>query len=739
MSAEEELRQNEEAAINNSQFISHVGGKKQISSKGGSKLIKKFSATGVLIGILVLLAFIFTSGNIIPSTIMMKLLNVSDSQYYANEKVSKQLVFQWMMKSGEIPKDEVEILKQRNVLVGYEENGEFIETNSADRELSLKMNNKIISSDQFMKEVSTNVELYDDIDEATYGRAPMYDNETTKRILEEYGLSKNDFDTSFNDTMAEKLSDGSDVVIGTVSFNDGQSNNENNLSVDGEVTSTNSRSSEYINAVSEQTTATTETQATLDSAASLALADTISLEQRATKFYILMMQAFSRMIAGDGKSSINNEQMNYLSHSDKTISINEKGEQVVSVGSPLESPSFRAIFQDTSIDPKSVSNYSSDRIILLTENVTNTKTSNSTIINTVSSVTSKIRGFITRLLPGGNKTANKAVLSLSEPIINSSLENNGFDTIKGIYAGELLVQGAVTTGSKIARIRGGSAADANAIHAYLKFNNTILAMDAAADRLHRSPFDITSKNTFLGSIVYKFAMSFYNNRKLFGIFNTVSSIINTTKNSIIGLIPGVYADDINNYLSVFGDCRRVGSIGAEGSVGCSEIDVFDPSTLNDPFNNPDFIAFTEKNTELNESGTRIVKENSDLENYIKYNNERVTPLGVTDGGILESLSSEQNSSSISLVSNLVQMVKSFINSPDSNKKIATGEAFLNSASNPKWQTYKYAQRYVSLAKTIASLREFSSYPTAFNNIQYFEGEIDPVTAFTNHYHQVAER
>ena len=75
------------------------------------------------------------------------------------------------------------------------------------------------------------------------------------------------------------------------------------------------------------------------------------------------------------------------------------------------------------------------------------------------------------------------------------------------------------------------------------------------------------------------------------------------------------------------------------------------------------------------------------------------------------------------------MIKFFLNSSITERHIASGAAFINSSQNPDWQTYKYAQTYVSLARAISAFRKFSNDTTAFNNIPFFEGSKNPVIAF----------
>jgi hypothetical protein len=304
--------------------------------------------------------------------------------------------------------------------------------------------------------------------------------------------------------------------------------------------------------------------------------------------------------------------------------------------------------------------------------------------------------------------------------------NNSYDDTNGIGAGETLVEGAVNVGKMLAKGSGATSGDSGAVSAYIRLNSDILAMDAKVDRMNRSPFDITSKNTFLGSIMYKFAVA---SLKFSGIWSGVKVFSSNINSAIASLLPTSYADETTGYLTTFGDCETYATIGAVGSAQCSEIATFDTSTLNDPLNDAGFINFVNNNTILDASGTRKIKDNSTLANFILYNNERVTPLGVMDGGILESLNS--NNDSIPFMSDIAKMIQTFLGSSNEDKRIASGEAFVNSSTNEDWQTYKYAQRYVSLARTTAMLKQYSSDETAYNNMKFFEGKENPVVAFIN--------
>ena len=95
---------------------------------------------------------------------------------------------------------------------------------------------------------------------------------------------------------------------------------------------------------------------------------------------------------------------------------------------------------------------------------------------------------------------------------------------------------------------------------------------------------------------------------------------------------------------------------------------------------------------------------------------------------------DTSSKTIPFMSDILSMIKKSLNVTDTNEKIASGAAFVNSKDNPDWQVYKYAQRYVSLARAMAALKQYSSDSTAYNTIKYFEGSKNPVAAFLDSFY-----
>ncbi|MBQ3280684.1 hypothetical protein IJG92_03475 [Candidatus Saccharibacteria bacterium] len=701
MSAEEILKESERSATYNTdeQFVSRVAGK-----TAGKKHYKSWGALGVIALMAVVAAVLMSFGNFIPAAISERLIEATDVQY-ADAVESKILVFQQALEGGDIPSNTVKRLE-----------GQGVEVNGS----TLTFKGETITAGNFIDKVHSNAAFYNAFTAATYDRAAYFYDEPAEEVFRKIGTTRNNYSKSseFDAVMSRLVGEGSDVNVsnvGLVEKENEKGEKYEEYEVIGETGHSGSSAEGFVKTVAENNIDEDEFSATMNATTAINNADIITKEQKSAIFFMAFMENISKMKAGDGNESKINEAMNYLfKQRESSITDVKTGETITTKGSMLESPSLYAILAGEKIDVNKVTNYASDRVLKSVENRVGTgNVSNEYREENVTSTGTKTRGTIGRFLWGGEETASFDAMANTVPIVNESMVDNGFDTIGGIYGGELLVEGAVNVGKMLAKASGGTAGDGDAVKSYARLGNEIAALDKEADRLNKSPFDITSSNTFHGSIFHKFGSVFKNG--IFSLFSSASA-----------------EDEGTLYLSNFGtDCETIGSVGAVGSAACSEIATFDTSTLDDPFNNSEFMAFVEENTEY-ENGKRTVKPDSDLANFIKYNNERMTPIGAMDGGILEALTG--GSSSIPFISDIISMIKTWLGASDEDKAIATGKVFVNSSSNPDWAKYKYAQRYVSLARATDALRQYDGDETAYNNIKYFEGSENPVVAFLNDYY-----
>lgn len=704
MNAGNLLRASEVSALNNSQFISSVKGKSLKTKQSGKKW--SFSLMFLVTLMIAVMVLIFLSGNIIPSSISENLIEETDVQY-ADAVESKILVFQQALKDGDIAK---------NTISRLEENGVFIIQNESSQ-YELKIEDKIISADDFYTEIHNNIKLYEAFNNATYGRAAYYYDKSAEEVFKRIGTNRNNYtaDSDFDEVMKKLVGEGSNISSNSVSLvkrvkeENGETKSYYEYVENGAPTSSSSTDS-FISGVISKNTSNDINVSTLKSAQTLNIADTISKEQKSSIFFLAFMENISKMKAGEGGESKINEAMNYLTKSSEVEMVDvDTGEVVKITGSPLESPSLYAVLSKEPIKIEKVKNYSSDRILYTVENRSNISADTSIIRSISASTNNKIRASLGSLT-NGDIQGDSDSINTTNKTIEKSLVNNSYTSIIGIDAGEMLVEGAVNVGKELAKASGATPGSSDAVKSYARLTSKILAMDAEVDRMHRSPFDVTSKNTFLGSIMYNFAIHL----KTFNFMSQVSSFSNTISSAVASLLPTTYADDeTNRFLNNFGECKTIGSIGAVGTASCSEIATFDTTTLEGIYGDPGFIDFMNKNTTIS-GNTRTIKPGSILDIFIKYNNKRITPIGVVDGGILSAIKS--GLSSIVNSGSIADMIKNTSNSSDSEKRFATGEVFVNSASNTDWQTYKYAQRYVSLARATESLKQYANDESAYSSL-----------------------
>lgn len=129
------------------------------------------------------------------------------------------------------------------------------------------------------------------------------------------------------------------------------------------------------------------------------------------------------------------------------------------------------------------------------------------------------------------------------------------------------------------QLGGGTPGTKEKVAEFYDANRQALVLEAELDRQARSPFDLTSSNTFLGSIVAQMVPYALQGFSASGIFSMVGSVAGS---SLAKMIPTAGAYDKAQYLSnMIGDCPNLESIGAVGFVDCSPIFISDMDTMDD--------------------------------------------------------------------------------------------------------------------------------------------------------------
>lgn len=325
-----------------------------------------------------------------------------------------------------------------------------------------------------------------------------------------------------------------------------------------------------------------------------------------------------------------------------------------------------------------------------------------------------------------------ALLGFLIPTLAKTLFTNTWEDVKGEALGPLLVGGIFGANTRLGRSGSGQSPSGEAaILAYNKVNNEVLALDAEVDRLNRSPFDITSKNTFLGSIAYSLLPT-----TLSGSTSAVHTILRTTSKSIASLTGNVYAEgEGSSYTTTFGNCPALEALGIKGDVLCNPITTTDDTTINLSPDDTTYIEVIQKQLTCDDDGTCHIKDGDksvcnasgacNLARYIKYCSERDSQFGIIDTNIL----GEMNTGGVVLNAiPLIGDVLDLINSAEDEENVgwASGQYCVNNpATNDKWNgEMRYYQRFIQDMRLLDLIGEGSNPVSVFLEEYYAKNPLD---------------
>ena len=279
---------------------------------------------------------------------------------------------------------------------------------------------------------------------------------------------------------------------------------------------------------------------------------------------------------------------------------------------------------------------------------------------------------------------------------------------------------------------------AEKVLAYLGEQQTVIANEAEYQRAVRSPFDITSPYTFLGSLAYSLIPMAYSSG---GVANMVTGMSVLTGNSIAAISPGASAVDLNRKIDSVGESAFAGNVGAVVDAFGNPYIITDVATIEQP---PAEVDEQVKNIDsggtsaLNEDGS--VNNESNLEKYIVYCGQRTSQYGIKDSGIVDKLQGsiekkedgfwEKLKNAAGKIVGLVPGISDTQNVLEGLKDVdllqwATGEACVVSDENEYWEENKVYQRYAENERLLESINPgYTSPVTAYLEKYYEENPID---------------
>lgn len=483
------------------------------------------------------------------------------------------------------------------------------------------------------------------------------------------------------------------------------------------------------------------------------------------------LESVDKVKAGDGDNSPIHEYSNNLTTVAPTVTSDENGnEEVVAEKTAMESAGMSWLFSDTPINSNdaSVSNVNFESIMsnmsLLTSNISITaKTFEACgyakvaggAVNLISAIVSTGMSFIP--VAGQAITFTQRVIKIASslaidftirtffrvaiPIITQKVVNSIIKDAATEWFGEDLGNAIISGASKYLGGNGTSGGQGpgseSKVIAYLTEQQSVIAQEAEYQRSIRSPFDITSPYTFLGSLAYSILPLSYSSS---GVLAAITKVSSLTTSSITSLLPTADAIGVNDSITSTGDCPLLEGVGAVGDAYCNPYIITDTATVD---SDPESIEtkvhqMTDSKGVSNFNADGTINEKSDLAKYITYCGQRTSQYGLKDSSIVDSLSgeieTEESSGGIgSWLSQLIGLVPVLGDTQNLLQSIydadllqwTTGEACVVSDENEFWEDNQYYQRYAENQRLLENMNpDYKSTVTAYLEEYYEENPVD---------------
>ncbi len=242
--------------------------------------------------------------------------------------------------------------------------------------------------------------------------------------------------------------------------------------------------------------------------------------------------------------------------------------------------------------------------------------------------------------------AIQQVVSWLVPKVANMLANKLTTNLVGKLGGDATTLGALDLETNNHLAHGGTLATRQSYEAYKKVENEVIAEKAHYERQERSPFDPTSEYTFLGSLLSKFGLLANTTTSPLSALSSLGSTALSSAGELLPHASAIEAAENAEYLEKFTAkyCPNLAGIGALArDAACTKLMIEDVTTLDDdPLTNMIDVdnAVGSKNfeDEPTEEGVPVIKQDSDLMDYIIAVPNRQSEFGIADQNIANSYS-----------------------------------------------------------------------------------------------------
>ncbi len=744
----------------------------------GKKSPALLAIIGALAGLAIAFLFVGSLGNQIE-TLITRATDTMFGSYTENSiRITEELL---AGKRGNFPK----YLKDRFETQGVTVNGSKAEG------FTLSFQGQTIDSSNFKNTYDTNLAFREAFTKAKRGRTSNFFDASATFAFTKLGLSRNIYrnyktgdKTEYNKIRNSRFDNSTSTGIGDT-FSERQaldSDGNPRFDSDGNPVMERIASESISNTTSDSRLSSTDKARNfLDTTASrvaghaantaaagcmaLRIANMISVSIAAAQIYQAInyfmgdIENVSKTKAGQGNAADMNAFLNFINEPATTTYVDvTDGEEKTVTGAPIQAEGFANVLAGANPDIKKTKNYSIGSAFLAT--------GTAFAINKVSvkacggiKATSAVISIVAGILSGGliksiatiakttiiNVAAAGTItgmLSALIPKIAKTLFENTAESLAGIPAGETFVEGAALSNKKIARSTSGQMLATKSV-ATAYANTTAIAnnYESELERKNKSPFDISSPDTFLGSIASKLAVITSKNPLLSNTrsFSTITT--NSFGHILANLGSSVFADGEENtkvaaevaYDTVFGDketCQYLDGIGAACDMYGVEITATDTNFFNTTYNESEYQKVISNNTVKDANGRIKVKNGSTLAKKIMFCDERDSPFGIYDANIANALNTSIGfGDNLPILNDIIDIANAVEDMSIENEGWATGKwCVLDKENNIHYEELVYLQHYTEDMR-IATQMKLDEVTDENGNI------VNPTTAYKEEYYE----
>ena len=317
-------------------------------------------------------------------------------------------------------------------------------------------------------------------------------------------------------------------------------------------------------------------------------------------------------------------------------------------------------------------------------------------------------------------------------IKNAATEWFGEDLGNAIYSGASKYLGGNGTSG------GQSPGSKSKVLAYLGQRDAVIAEEAKYQRSIRSPFDVTSRHTFLGSLAYSIIPFAYSG----GVMSKLTQFSSLTSSFAVGMLPTATAIGENSELSSEGRCDLLITTGAVGDAFCNPYIITDMSTIaTSPIAVDNIVHGLGADTEIASVDSKVrslsdnfddngkIKNDSNLSRYITFCGQRTSPYGLKDATIAAQVSGDNTT--VSKIIGYIPVANDVADIVNGSKGLAnldwvTGEKCVAAEDSKDWEDeYKWYQRYTENERLLENINPgYVSEVTAYLRNYYNENPLD---------------